>query len=307
VKKKNKRDFLELSDIRIEEFEQIWKLTSDLKKRPIRNTLKNKVIGMIFSKSSTRTRVSFEVGIAQLGGRSLFLSPQDIQLGRGESIPDTARVLSRYLDAIIIRTYAHEDIQRFAQHANIPIINGLTDLAHPIQVLSDLFTIREKLGAIKNKKIVYLGDCKNNMAYSWVLGAALLGCHFVLSGHPEYMPSSEVFSLAKNLSKKSGAKIEWMRDPQAAVENADVLYTDVWTSMGQEAEFKKRKKDLHPWQINDTLLKKAKKTAIFMHCLPAHRGEEVTEEVLEGPQSIVFDQAENRLHVQKAILLKVVK
>jgi len=302
VNKKNKRDFLELSDLSLQEFEQVWKLTFDLKKKPIRNTLKNKVIGMIFSKSSTRTRVSFEVGIAQLGGRSLFLSLQDIQLGRGESIPDTARVLSRYLDAIIIRTYAHEDIQLFAQHASIPVINGLTDLAHPLQVLTDLFTIQEKLGKIQNKKIVYFGDCKNNMAYSWIQGAALLGCHFVLSGHPEYLPSCEVLSLAENLSKKSGAKIELIEDPKTAVKDADVLYSDVWTSMGQEAEARKRKNDLHPWQINSELLKRAKKTAIFMHCLPAHRGEEVTEEVLEGPHSVVFDQAENRLHVQKAIL-----
>ncbi|OVE73856.1 ornithine carbamoyltransferase, partial [bacterium B13(2017)] len=260
------------------------------------SNLKNKTFGLLFNKSSTRTRVSFEVGISDLGGRSLFLSPDEIQLGRGETIEDTAKVLSRYLDGVVIRTYAHSDILKFANNSTIPVINGLTDLCHPCQVLADLYTINEKKGTYKGKRIVYLGDCDNNMAYSWIMGAASLGYNLVLSGCDKYMPK-------KSLIKKT--KIEIIKDPKKAVRFADVIYTDVWTSMGYEAESRKRKRLLKPWQVNHNLLKLAKKDVIFMHCLPAHRGEEVTSDVIDGEQSVVFDQAENRLHVQKAILVKL--
>ncbi|MBN2145053.1 MAG: ornithine carbamoyltransferase [Candidatus Aureabacteria bacterium] len=301
-KKSAKRDLLELTDLSPDEFNRIFRLTSQLKKKPFQQNLKNKVMGLIFTKSSTRTRVSFEVGIAHLGGKSLFLSPNDIQLGRGETFEDTARVLSRYLNGIIIRTYSHQEVQTLAEFSSIPIINGLTDEAHPCQVLTDLFTIHEKFKTVKNKKIVFFGDCKNNMAHSWLLGASLSGCHLVLSGHPEYKPSSVLWERAQQLAEKHKSVLEWIEDPQEAAKNADVLYTDVWTSMGQEAESIKRKKDLAPWQINSRLMNLASKNAVFMHCLPAHRGEEVTPDVFESKQSIVFDQAENRLHVQKAIM-----
>ncbi|EKD27965.1 MAG: hypothetical protein ACD_79C00484G0006 [uncultured bacterium] len=297
----NKRDLLELCDLTKDEFEIIFKMTKELKKKPFQPILKNKTLGLIFSKSSTRTRVSFEVGISQLGGNSLFLSHNEIQLGRGETVKDTALVLARYLDGVIIRTYSHDDVIEFADVARIPVINGLTDLSHPCQVLTDLYTIVEKLGTYKSKKIVYFGDCNNNMANSWLIGSSILGCHFVISGHKDYMPDKAVLSKAYEFAKKSNARIEIIDDPFKAVKNADVVYTDVWTSMGQEKESKIRTKKLQNWQINKELLKEAK-NAIFMHCLPAHRGEEVTEEVLEGKQSVVIDQAENRLHVQKGIL-----
>ena len=302
-----KKDLLNISDLSPDDIKQIFKLTTGFKKRPFSNILKNNIIGMIFTKSSTRTRVSFEVGIAQLGGKSLFLSPNEIQLGRGETIEDTAKVLSRYLNGVIIRTYAHKDIETFANNASIPVINGLTDLAHPCQVLTDIFTIEEKLDSYKNKKVVFLGDCKNNMAYTLLLGAAILGFNLTLSGHKNYMPTNTMINETKSYIKKSKAKIEIIPDPLTAVKDADVIYTDVWTSMGQETESKKRKKDLLPWQINSRLMKSAGKKSIFMHCLPAHQGEEVTSDVLKSPQSVVFDQAENRLHVQKAILTHLMK
>ena len=211
-------------------------------------------------------------------------------------------MLSRYLDGIIIRTHAHSDLETFAKNASIPIINGLTDLSHPCQVLTDLFTILEMRGSYKNQKIVYLGDCNNNMSYSWMLGASLLGYHLVLSGHPDYQPHAEQLKETGTLASALGGSVNFIENPSLAVSEADVLYSDVWTSMGQEEESGKRKNNLGPWQVNQTLLSHAKKDALFMHCLPAHRGEEVTDEVLDGPHSIVFDQAENRMHVQKAIL-----
>ena len=305
--KNNKRDFLGIRDFSAAETNGIFKLAAALKKKPLQTSLKNKTIGLIFSKSSTRTRVSFEVGVHQLGGRSLFLSPTEIQLGRGETIEDTAKVLSRYLDGIVIRTFSHDDVIALAKNASIPIINGLTDLSHPCQVLTDIFTLLEKLKTYKNKKIVFLGDCKNNMAHSWIMASGLLGLHLVLAGHPDYMPEESVLEAASIMGEKSHSIIETMVDPEKAVEGAHVINTDVWTSMGQEKESAKRIKDLSPWQVNEALMKKADKKAIFMHCLPAHRGEEVTASVIDGPQSVVFDQAENRLHVQKAIMTFLMK
>ena len=304
---KNKRDFLGIRDFTVAETNEIFKLAAALKRKPIQTSLKNKTIGLIFSKSSTRTRVSFEVGVHQLGGRSLFLSPSEIQLGRGETVEDTAKVLSRYLDGIVIRTFSHDEVVTFAKNATIPVINGLTDLSHPCQVLTDIFTIIEKLKTYKNKKIVFVGDCKNNMAHSWIMAAGLLGLHLVLTGHPDYMPEEDVLETAAALGEKSYAIIETMVDPEQAVEGAHVINTDVWTSMGQEKESAKRIKDLAPWQVNDDLMKRADKKVIFMHCLPAHRGEEVTASVIDGTQSVVFDQAENRLHVQKAIMTFLMK
>jgi len=297
-----KKDLLELKDLTEFEFEKIFSITAKLKLDPFQKTLLNKTIALIFTKSSTRTRVSFEVGIAQLGGKSLFLSPNDIQLGRGETIEDTSKVLSRYLDGIIIRTFDHKDIQIFAEHASIPVINGLTDLSHPCQVLTDLYTIIEKKGTLKGKKIVFIGDCKNNMAYSWLMAASVLGLHVVFTGHKDYLPEQKYVDMARNNKPHSDTKIEIFIDPEDALNSADVIYTDVWTSMGQEEEAIARSRDLARWQVNKELMKLAKPDAIFMHCLPAHRGEEVTMAVLEGENSVVFDQAENRMHVQKAIL-----
>ncbi len=297
-----KRDLLELKNLTIEEFERIFAITARLKKNPLQTTLLNKTIAMIFTKSSTRTRVSFEVGISQLGGRSLFLSPNDIQLGRGETIEDTAKVLSRYLDGIIIRTFDHQDIEIFAKHASLPVINGLTDLSHPCQVLTDLYTIIEKKGTLKGKKIVFIGDCRNNMAYSWLMAASVLGLHIVFTGHHDYLPEEQYVELARNNNPHADTRIEIQTDPEDALASADVVYTDVWTSMGQEDESAERSRDLAKWQVNENLMELAKSDAIFMHCLPAHRGEEVSQEVLEGKNSVVFDQAENRMHVQKAIL-----
>lgn len=302
-----KKDLLELTDLTVDDFEKIFSLTKSLKKKPYKKSLKNKTIALIFDKSSTRTRVSFEVGISELGGRSLFLSPNEIQIGRGETIEDTARVLSRYVSGIIIRTYEHEKVINFAKNSDVPIINGLTDMAHPCQVLTDMFTIIEKRKTLIGQKIVFLGDCKNNMAYSWLLGSSILGLHIVFSGPKNYFPDKVILNKAEQYSKRSDAVIEFCEDPIKACKSADVIYTDVWTSMGQEKESLKRKKIFSDWQVNSKLMEVAKKDAIFMHCLPAHRGEEVTEEVIDGPQSVIFDQAENRLHVQKAILTRLMK
>jgi ornithine carbamoyltransferase len=298
-----KRDLLTLYDLAAGDFKRLFELSGKLKSRPHRTVLKNKTVALIFSKSSTRTRVSFEVGISQLGGHSLFLSQNDIQLGRGETVEDTATVLSRYVDGIVIRTYRHSEVENFARNAAVPVINGLTDEAHPCQVLADLWTIIEKLGSYRGKKLVFLGDCRNNMAYSWITAASLLGIHLVLSGHSRYRPAPRRVREAHAAALKSGGRIECVSDPKKAVRNADVIYTDVWTSMGQESESRTRRKLLEPWQVNRALLEKAAPHAIFMHCLPAHRGEEVTPDVLEDGRSAVWDQAENRLHVQKAILM----
>lgn len=263
--------------------------------------LKGKVLGMIFEKSSTRTRVSFEAGMIQLGGQALFLSSRDMQLGRGETIADTARVLSGYLDGIMIRTYSHEDVEELAKYATIPVINGLTDLYHPCQVLADLQTMMEVKGKLKGKKLVYIGD-GNNMAHSLMIGSAKMGMEIVVVAPDGYAPNKKVTEKAQQFAKASGGKIALMTNPNEAVLDADFIYTDVWASMGQEEEQVKRRKDFALYQVNDELLAKAKSDVTFMHCLPAHREEEVTESVLEGPHSVVFQQAENRLHAQKALL-----
>lgn len=297
-----KKDLLSIHDLAPDDFDLIWekaaKLKKDLKEGRPHASLQGKTLGMIFDKSSTRTRISFEVGMYQLGGIALFLSSRDTQIGRGETIADTARMASVYLNGIMIRTFAQEAVEEFARFATIPVINGLTDLLHPCQILSDLFTIKEKKGSYEGIKVAYIGD-GNNVANSWIEAAAKLPFELAIACPAGYDPNDEVMAKGVKESKK-GIKIH--REPGAAAKNADILYTDVWASMGQEAENEQRKKVFKNYQINASLLKEAKKDAMVMHCLPAHRGEEITAEVLEGPQSIVIDQAENRLHVQKAIL-----
>jgi len=302
-----KKDLLRVGDLNREEIEELLDLSQKLKARQKDGQrvtpLLGKTLGLIFEKSSTRTRVSFEVGMYQLGGQSLFLSSKDLQIGRGETIPDTARVLSRYLDGLVIRTFGHEMVEEMARHATIPIINGLTDRHHPCQVLADLLTIQEKKQRLQGLKVSYVGD-GNNMANSWLEGAAKLGLHLTLAFPPGYEPDRETYQEALKEAAKSGAKIVITHDPRVAAEDADVLYTDVWASMGQEQEHKERLSAFQGFQLNGPLLRLAKPEVLVMHCLPAHRGEEITDEVLDGPHSIVWDQAENRLHLQKAILVK---
>ncbi|MHB1126633.1 MAG: ornithine carbamoyltransferase [Bacillota bacterium] len=299
------RDLLSLHDFRPGEISYILDFAHGLKEKQKKGVsyrpLEGKTIGMIFLKHSTRTRVSFEVGICQLGGYPLFLSGQDLQLGRGETIADTARVLSRYLDGIMIRTFRHQDVEELALHADIPIINGLTDLLHPCQVLADLMTIQEKKGNLTGLKLAYVGD-GNNMAHSLMIGGAKMAMEVVVASPPGYKPQPGIVSWAQADAAETGGKVTVVDDPMVAAAQADIIYTDVWTSMGQEAEREERLKIFKPYQINRELLAQAKPGALVMHCLPAHRGEEITGEVLEGPQSVVFDEAENRLHAQKAVM-----
>ncbi len=268
--------------------------------------LPGRALGMIFQKPSTRTRISFEVGIAQLGGFGLYLRADDLQLGRGETIKDTATVLSRYLDGIVIRTFAQEDVDELAEYADIPVINGLTDIAHPCQALADAMTIRERLGRLSGVRIAYLGD-GNNVCASLMTEAAKLGMRFIAAVPEGYDPEEDVVKTAKRAAVQAGGTVELVRDPRRAAEGAEVLYTDVWTSMGQEDERERRLADLQGFGIDSELLGLAADDAIVMHCLPAHYGEEITEEVLYGPQSAVWDQAENRLHSQKALMALIIR
>jgi len=264
--------------------------------------LEGKTLGLIFQKSSTRTRVSFEAGMVQLGGYPMFLSANDLQMGRGEPIKDTARVLARYLDGIMIRTFSHADVEELAEYADIPVINGLTDSLHPCQVMADLMTIREHKGTnLKNMKMTYIGD-GNNMAHSLMIGGAKMGMDVVIASPSGYQPEAVFVEKARAAAALTGGSVTVTSDIAEGAGGADVLYADVWASMGQEAEAAERIQALSAYQINADLLSRAARDAIVMHCLPAHRGEEVTEEVLEGPQSVIFDEAENRMHAQKAVL-----
>jgi ornithine carbamoyltransferase len=304
------RDFTRVADWTGEEIERTLDLADELKgqqkRREQHHLLPGRTLGMIFQKPSTRTRVSFEVGIAQLGGTGLYLSAGDLQLGRGETLKDTATVLSRYLDAIMIRAFAQEDVEELARHASIPVINGLTDSAHPCQALADVMTIRERLGLLAGVKLVYLGD-GNNVCASLMVAAAKLGLNFRAATPKGYEPSAEAVEIAREAATESGATIELLADPREAAAGADVLYTDVWTSMGQEEERERRLRDLSGFGIDDELVGLASEDAIVLHCLPAHYGEEITEDVLYGPQSAVWDQAENRLHAQKALMVLVIR
>jgi ornithine carbamoyltransferase len=268
--------------------------------------LPGRALGMIFQKPSTRTRVSFEVGIAQLGGVALNLSPSDLQLGRGETIRDTAVVLSRYLDAIMIRTFDQADVEKLAAHATIPVINGLTDWAHPCQALADLMTVRERFGRLSGVRLAYLGD-GNNTCHSLMVAAAKFGMRFVAATPKGYEPPEEVLHAARRAAVQAGGTVELVHDPAAAARGAAALYTDVWTSMGQEEEAERRRRDFADFRIDAEMLALARDGAIVLHCLPAHYGEEITEEVLYGPQSAVWDQAENRLHSQKALMALIVR
>jgi ornithine carbamoyltransferase len=291
------RDFLAIPDYSREELLALFELAERMRSGQYREKpLAGKSLAMIFMKASTRTRVSFEVGAWQLGGHALFLSPRDVQLGRGEPIADTARVLSRYVDGIMIRTFAHAEVEELAKYADVPVINGLTDLLHPCQILADLLTVRQHLGGIDGRKVAWIGD-GNNMANSWINAAYRLGFDLTLACPEGYEPDKDVLARAQ-----SAAKVRVVRDPAEAVEGADVVNTDVWASMGQEDEQAIREKAFKGYIVDDALMSRAQQDAIFMHCLPAHRGEEVSASVIDGLQSVVWDEAENRLHVQKAIM-----
>lgn len=302
------KDFLTIHDFTSDEIHYILEYTTQLKKQQKQgqehHILKGKSLGMVFSKSSTRTRVSFEVGMYQLGGMALFLSANDLQIGRGEPIKDTARVMSRYVDGIMIRTFSHAEVEEIAYYADIPIINGLTDLLHPCQAMADIFTVLEHKGTLKGLKMTYIGD-GNNVAHSLMHVCAKVGMDITVATPVGYEPDKKMVAQAFADAELTGSKIQVINDPLAAAEGADVLYTDVWASMGQEAEQMARKRAFADFQINSNTMAIANKDAIVMHCLPAHRGEEITNEVIEGPQSVVFDEAENRLHVQKAIMALV--
>lgn len=288
-----------------EEIWDIFTLTKRLKKKLQKGKphelLKGKSLAMIFAKPSTRTRVSFEVGMTQLGGHALFLGPNDLQLSRGETIADTATVLSRYVNGIMARVFAQKEIEELAANATVPIINGLSDMYHPCQALTDIFTVFEKKGTLKKLTMCFVGDGDNNVTNSLILLSARLGINFIVAAPKIYMTSKYILEMSYKEAKKTGANISITNNPLDAIKKADIIHTDTWISMGR-TDIKNRQKQLSPYQINISLLKKAPSHALVMHCLPAHRGEEITDEVMDGPQSIIFDQAENRLHVQKAIM-----
>lgn len=299
------KDLLSIHDLEIGEVALILDVAAKLKRKQKNGEphqyLKGKTLAMLFSKASTRTRTSFEVGFFQLGGHPIYLSDDASQIGRGEPVKDTARVLSRFVDGIMIRTFSHDSVVELAKYATIPVINGLTDLLHPCQALTDIFTIQEKMKVLKGRKMVYVGD-GNNMAHSLMYAAAKVGMNMVCACPKGYQPDPKVLAEAQEDASHTGCTITVEEDVMKAAKGADVLYTDTWASMGQEEEHDARKKIFAPYQINAELLAAARPEAIVMHCLPAYRGEEITDDVIEGPQSVVFDQAENRLHVQKAIM-----
>ncbi len=299
------KDLLTVADIPRDHVLHLLQVARDLKAAPRQGRaaqwLAGLTLGLIFEKPSTRTRVSFEAGMAQLGGHTVFLTADTIQLSRGESLGDTALVLSRYLDGLVVRTFEQSSLEEWARYATIPVINGLTDLCHPCQALADLLTILEAKGSFKGLKLAYVGD-GNNIAHSLIEAGAKVGMHVAIGCPPQYQPDPAIVTRSRAEAAQTGATIDMTHDPAAAADQADVLYTDVWTSMGQEREQAERVKTLAPYQLNETLLARAKPSAMVFHCLPAHRDEEITAAVLDGPQSMVLEQAENRLHVQKAIL-----
>lgn len=298
------KHLISMADMSYEEIIEVLDLADDMKEKRLRgkvtDLLKNKSLGMIFEKSSTRTRVSFEVAMCDLGGHALYLNAKDMQLGRGETVSDTSEVLSRYLYAIIARVYSHDTVKQLAEHSRVPVINALSDHEHPCQILADLLTIREYKNKLKGLKYVWVGD-GNNVCNSAILGCALVDMEIVVACPSGYEPDAGIVEQAREL----GGKVTITNDPAEAVVDADILYADVWVSMGDEDERDKRLHDLAPYQINNKLVELAKPDVIVMHCLPAHRGEEISAEVMDGPHSVVFDQAENRMHAQKALLLKL--
>jgi ornithine carbamoyltransferase len=300
-----KKDFLSITDIDGYELESIVADAMYLKRLKSTGTpnefLRGKSLGMIFEKASTRTRVSFEVGMTDFGGHALFLNPADLQLGRGEAIKDTARTLARYTDAVMIRAYSHATVEEFARYSTVPVVNGLSDRLHPCQVLSDIMTLNERFGDLQDLKLAWVGD-GNNVCNTWLLSAAMTGMEIVVASPPRYRPRDAVVDQAR----AAGGRITIVADPAEAVRDADVLYTDIWVSMGDEKERAERMQALRDYTVDSRLLARAPPDALVMHCLPAHRGEEITDEVIDGPQSIVWDQAENRLHAQKALLLRLI-
>lgn len=303
------KDFIETHDYTAAEVLEIFQLAADMKKNPKKyaTALAGQTLAMIFEKSSTRTRVSFEVGMFQLGGHALFLSARDIQLGRGEPIYDTAKVLSRYVDGIMARTFAHKTVTDLAEYASVPVINGLTDLCHPCQSMTDYFTAWERFGgALKGRKMAYVGD-GNNMAHSLMYAAPKVGMDITVATPAGYKVDPQVFAQAEADAHSAGTKVVTTTSIEEAVRDADIVETDVWASMGQEEEAEKRRRDFSGWMVDSRLMAMAKKDAIFLHCLPAHRGEEVAAEVIDGSQSMIYDEAENRLHIQKAIMYTLMK
>ncbi len=305
-----KKDLLSISDLTAGEIDLLFILAADLKAQQRKDIahplLLGKTLGMIFEKPSLRTRVTFEVGMTQLGGRAIHLAPAEIQLGVRETVKDVAKNLERWVDGIVARTFTHHTVEELARHAAIPVINGLSDLTHPCQILADLFTLQEKCGTLHGVKVAYIGD-GNNVCRSWLYGAAKVGIKLNVACPKGYEPDADIVAFASREAEASGGRIVLLNDAKAAAAGADVLYTDVWTSMGQEAESAKRRLDFQGFQVNAALVRLAKPNVLVMHCLPAHRGEEITDEVLDGPHSIVYDEAENRLHVQKAILATLLK
>lgn len=302
------KNFISIKDLTAIDIESIFSLTARLKKDKSKfsKVLTGKAIALIFQKPSNRTRVSFEVGMYQLGGNSIYLAPNEINLGVRESIADAAKTLSRYVDAVVLRTFEHQTVLDMAKFAAIPVINGLSDFTHPCQGLADIYTIREKYGKKKGLTLAYVGD-GNNVCNSLLFASAKTGINISVGAPIGYEPDKAVLSQAQEMAKLTGASIRLSNDPYSAVQKADIIYTDVWASMGQEEESAARKHVFEKFQVNSSLLKQANRNALVMHCLPAHRGQEITDEVIDSPNSIVFDQAENRLHVQKAILIKLLK
>ncbi len=301
-----KKDFVTVKDLSCGEIADIFSLTAELKRNKTKFSaaLKGKTLALIFQKPSNRTRVSFEVGMYQLGGYSIYLSPGEISLGVREAVRDVAKTLSRYVDGIVLRTYEHNNVLELAKYASVPVINGLSDFSHPCQALADLYTVKEKLGLLKGKTLAYVGD-GNNVCNSLLFACSKIGMNINVACPKGYTPLQGVVSESKVLAKQNKSSVNIFNNPFAAVKEADVIYTDVWASMGQEKEAAKRKKAFRGFQVDKNLIQAAKKNVLIMHCLPAHRGEEITDEVLDSKNSVVFDQAENRMHVQKAILIKL--
>jgi ornithine carbamoyltransferase len=302
-----KRDIISVMDMK-DDFEDILASAVKMKKEPKKGSkqdvLKGKVLGMVFEKPSLRTRISFEVGMTQLGGKALYIGPDEVSMGKRESVSDVANVLSRYVNAIMYRAFSNQTMRELAKHASVPVINGLDDLEHPCQCAADLLTVLEKKGKLKGLQLVYVGD-GNNVCNSLLLGCALTGMNMRAATPKDFKPNADILAKAQEIAKEKGGRIETLSNPYQAVEGADVIYTDTWVSMGQEAEKQAREKLFLPYQVNDKLAEKANKDYIFLHCLPAHRGLEVSAEVIDGPHSVVFDEAENRMHAQKAILVAV--
>ena len=304
-----KKDLISLKDLTPKEIEEIFILTDKLRQDKFKfsKVLEGKTLALIFQKPSNRTRVSFEVGMYQLGGYSIYLGPEEINLGIRESVKDVAKTLSRYVDAIVLRTFEHKDVLEMAKYATVPVINGLSDFSHPCQVLSDIYTIREKFKKLKGIKLAYIGDGNNNVCHSLLFACPKVGINISIASPKDYQPKKEVLKEALRLSKLNNTQVNLSDNPFLLVKDADIIYTDVWISMGKEKETDIRRKIFKRFQVNRDLVSLAKKTCLIMHCLPAHRGEEITDEVIDSKNSIVFDQAENRLHVQKAILIKLLK